>query len=115
MDSNRRAGFRFRLDVLISILGLFLLLYLVLLEPSGMLHLSKCQIRANQRPLPAVASPDLDLCSLITVSDQLVLVPLEERTKTCKTIYITAISAVNSLRTQRHFHVLSTVYLSATQ
>lgn len=77
-----------------------------------MLHLSKCQTKANQRPLPAVASPDLDLCSLITISDHLVLIPLEDRTKTSETIYIAAIAAVNTLRTRRHLHVLSTIYLS---
>jgi hypothetical protein len=46
-----------------------------------MLQLPKCQTKANQRPSPAMASPDLDLCSLITISDHQVLIPLEDRTK----------------------------------
>jgi hypothetical protein len=86
MDSNRRAGFYFCLDVLILILGLSHCCILYPLEASGTLHLSKCQTKANQRHLPAVTSPDLDLCSLITISDHLVLIPLEERTKTFEII-----------------------------
>jgi hypothetical protein len=66
------------------------------LEASGMLHLFKCQTKANQRHLPAVTSPGPDLCSLITISDHLVLILSEERTKTFETIYIAAIAAANS-------------------
>jgi hypothetical protein len=65
---------------------------------SGTLHLSKCQTKANQRHLPAVTSPDLDLCSLINISAHPILIPLEEITKTFETIYIAAIAGVNSLR-----------------
>jgi hypothetical protein len=61
MDLNRHAGFRFCLDVLISILGLSHCCILYLLKASGTLHLSNCQTKANQRHLFAVTSPDLDL------------------------------------------------------
>jgi hypothetical protein len=82
--------------------------------PSTLL-LSKCQTKANQWHLSAVTSPDLDLCSLITILDHLVLIPLEERAKTFETVYIAAIAAVNSLRSRRRFHVLSAIHLLAIQ
>lgn len=91
------------LDVLILIMGLSHCCILHLLKASGMLHLSKGQTKANQQHLPGVTSPDLDLCSLITISDHLILIPLEEITKTFETIYIATIARVNSLRSRRHF------------
>lgn len=39
----------------------------------------------------------LDLCSLITISDHLVLITLEESTKTLETIHIAAIAAPSNL------------------
>lgn len=96
-------------EVLVSILGPSHCYILLSFEHFDVLHLSKCQTKANQRPLPAVALPDLDLCSLITISDHLVLIPLEERTKTFEIIYIAAIAGVYSIQTPRHFHVLSTI------
>jgi hypothetical protein len=44
-----------------------------------------------------MATPDLELCSLITISDHLALILLEERIKTFEIIYITTIAAVNLL------------------
>jgi hypothetical protein len=112
MESNHRAGFHFCLDFLVSNLSLSHCCILYPFEASGTLRLFKCQTKANQRHLLAVTPPDLDLCSLITISDHLVLVHLEERTQTFKTIYIAAIAAVNSLQSRQRFHMLSTLYLS---
>jgi hypothetical protein len=44
-----------------------------------------------------MATPDLELCSLITILDYLALILLEERIKTFEIIYIAAIAAVNLL------------------
>jgi hypothetical protein len=116
MDSNRSAGFRLRLDVLISILA-----FLIAVSCFPLRLLACCTFPSVKPKLisglwrPAMASLDLDLCSLITISDHLGLISLEDRTKTSKLIYIAAIAAIYSPRTRRYLHVLNTIYLSAIQ
>jgi hypothetical protein len=116
MDSSHSAGFRLRLDLLIPILA-----FLIAASFSPLRLLACCTFPSIKPKLirggwrPAMASLDLDLCSLITISDHLVLITLEESTKTFETVYIAAVAAINSLRSRQHFHVSGTIYLSAIQ
>ncbi|PKX96281.1 uncharacterized protein P174DRAFT_457091 [Aspergillus novofumigatus IBT 16806] len=98
MDSNHRARFCFYLDILISILGLSYYCILYPFKASSTLRLFKCQTKANQWYLLTMTPPDLDLCSLITISDHLILILLEEQRSSRQ--YTIA----------GHLHVLSTIY-----
>jgi hypothetical protein len=85
MDSSHSAGSRLRLDLLIPILA-----FLIAVSFSPLKLLACCTFPSIKPKLirgvwrPAMASLDLDLCSLITISDHLVLITLEESTKTSR-------------------------------
>lgn len=79
------------------------LFFLIAVSFSPLRLLARCTFPSIKPKLirgvwrPAMASLDLDLCSLITISDHLVLITLEESTKTLETIHIAAIAAPSNL------------------